>query len=64
MSFKKNGYLVVKNIISSEVAEFVYKYFSNKRAVSKFLFDKKYISPFTEYFGVWKIGTHVKYLLH
>ncbi len=53
MSFKKNGYLVVKNIISSEVAEFVYKYFSNKRAVSKFLFDKKYISPFTEYFGVW-----------
>ena len=53
MSFKKNGYLVVKEIILPEVAEFVYKYFLNKRAVSKFLFDKKYISPFTEYFGVW-----------
>jgi hypothetical protein len=25
----------------------------NKRAVAKYLFDEKYISPFTEYFGVW-----------
>ena len=54
MSFKTNGYLIVKKIILPEVAEFIYKYFSNKRAVSKFLFDKKYISPFTQYFGVWK----------
>ena len=53
MSFKEKKYQVVKNIISSEVAEFVYKYFSNKREVSKFLFEQKYISPFTEYFGVW-----------
>jgi hypothetical protein len=53
MSFKTNGYLIVKKIILPEVAEFIYKYFSNKRAVSKFLFDKKYISPFTHYFGVW-----------
>jgi len=53
MSLKEKKYQVVKNIISSEIAEFVYKYFSNKREVSKFLFDKKYISPFTEYFGVW-----------
>ena len=53
MSFKTNGYLIVKKIILPEVAEFIYKYFSNKRAVSKFLFDKKYISPFTQYFGVW-----------
>ena len=53
MSFKTKGYLVVKNIIPLEVAQFVYKYFSNKSEVSKFLFDKKYISPFTQYFGVW-----------
>jgi hypothetical protein len=53
MSFKEKKYQVVKNIISSEIAEFVYKYFSNKREVSKFLFEQKYISPFTEYFGVW-----------
>jgi hypothetical protein len=29
------------------------KYFLNKRQVARFLFDNKYISPFTEYFGVW-----------
>ena len=53
MSFKKNKYTVLKNAISPEIAEFVYKYFLNKRNVARFLFDNKYISPFTEYFGVW-----------
>ena len=53
MSFNKNKYTVLKNAISSELAEFVYKYFLNKREVARFLFDQKYISPFTEYFGVW-----------
>ena len=53
MSFKKNKYTVLKNAISPEIAEFVYKYFLNKREVARFLFDQKYISPFTEYFGVW-----------
>jgi len=53
MSFKTNKYTVLKNVISTELAEFVYKYFLNKRNVARFLFDQKYISPFTEYFGVW-----------
>jgi hypothetical protein len=53
MSFKKNKYTVLKKTISTELAEFIYKYFLNKRKVARFLFDKKYISPFTEYFGVW-----------
>ena len=53
MSFKKNKYVVLKNIISKELAYFVYKYFSNKRKVARFLFDQKYMSPFTEYYGVW-----------
>jgi len=53
MSFKKNKYTVVKSAISSELASFVYKYFLNKREVARFLFDDKYISPFTTYFGVW-----------
>ena len=53
MSFKKNKYVVLKNIISKELAYFVYKYFSNKRKVARFLFDQKYLSPFTEYYGVW-----------
>ena len=53
MSFKKNKYLVIKNVISSELADFCYQYFLNKRAVARYLFDERYISQFTEYFGVW-----------
>jgi hypothetical protein len=53
MSFEKNGYLVIKKAISPEIADFVYKYFSLKRKVARTLFDNKYISPMTEYFGVW-----------
>ena len=53
MSFQKNKYTVIKKAISEELANFVYKYFLNKRKVARFLFDEKYISPYTEYFGVW-----------
>ena len=53
MSFKKNKYTVLKKVISPEIAEFVYKYFLNKRNVARFLFDQKYISPFTTYWGIW-----------
>ena len=52
-AFQKNKYSVLKNAISPEIANFVYNYFLNKRKVARFLFDQKYISPFTEYFGVW-----------
>ena len=53
MSFKKNKYTVLKKVISEELANFVYQYFLNKRNVAKVLFESKFISPFTEYFGVW-----------
>ena len=53
MSFNKNKYSVLKQAISKELADFTYQYFLNKRQVAKHLFDSKYISPFTEYFGVW-----------
>ena len=53
MSFKKNKYSILKKAISSELSNFVYKYFLNKREVAKFLFESRYISPFTQYFGVW-----------
>jgi len=53
MSFKKNNYQVIKGAISKELAEFCYQYFCNKRKVAKHLFDNKYISPYTEYFGIW-----------
>ena len=53
MSFKKNKYTVLKKAISKELADFVYKYFQNKRNVASVLFDTKHISPFTQHFGVW-----------
>ena len=52
-AFQKNKYSVLKNAISPEIASFVYNYFLNKRKVARFLFDQKYISPFTEYYGIW-----------
>ena len=53
MSFKKNKYEVMKKVISTEIADFAFAYFLNKRRTARFLFDQKYISPFTEYWGVW-----------
>ena len=53
MSFKKNKYSVLKKAISKEMADFCFAYFLNKRKVARFLFDQKYISPFTEEWGVW-----------
>ena len=53
MSFKKNKYTVLKNIISKDVADMAYSYFLNKRKVTRFLFDQRFISPFTDYFGIW-----------
>ena len=53
MSFKKDKYQVIKGAVSKELADFCYQYFLNKREVARYLFDEKYISQFTEYFGVW-----------
>jgi hypothetical protein len=54
MNFKKNKYIIVKKTISSDMADFIYKYFLLKRQVAKTLFESRYISPFTTEFGVWK----------
>ena len=43
MSFKKNKYVVMKQVISREIADFAFAYFLNKRKVARFLFDQKYI---------------------
>jgi hypothetical protein len=53
MSFKKHKYKVIKETISKEKAYFIYRYFLLKRKVTKKLFDTGYISPFTEYLGIW-----------
>jgi len=53
MSFEKNGYTVIKQAVAKEIADFVYRYFLLKRQVARTLFDQRYISPMTEYWGVW-----------
>ena len=53
MSFQKKHYLVIKEAVPKQVAEFVYNYFMMKRQVARTLFDTKYISKFTTEFGVW-----------
>jgi len=53
MSFEKNGYTVIKQAVTKEIADFVYRYFLLKRQVARTLFDQRYISPMTEYWGVW-----------
>ena len=53
MPFKKDKYKILRGAISKELASFVYSYFLKKRQVARFLFDQKYISPFTEYWGIW-----------
>ena len=39
--FKKNHFLIIKQAISPEVANFVYNYFLMKRQVAKTFFDTK-----------------------
>ena len=53
MPFKKDKYKILRGAISKELASFVYSYFLKKRQVARFLFDQKYVSPFTEYWGIW-----------
>ena len=53
MSFKKTKFKAIKEAIPRKVADFIYRYFLNKRKVARHLFDTRYISQFTEYWGVW-----------
>ena len=53
MSFKKNKYIVIKEAVPKEIAEFVYNYFLLKRTVARTLFDQRYISKFTTEWGTW-----------
>ena len=53
MSFKENKYTVIKNAISTELADYVYECFLLQRKIARTFFDRKYISPFATEFGVW-----------
>ena len=53
MSFKEKKYTIKKGAISKEMTSFIYDYVSLKRKTARTMFDVKYLSPYTEYFGVW-----------
>ena len=48
-----NNYKVIKEVISKELADFVYSYFLMKRNVARKMYDDRYISPFNHDHGVW-----------
>jgi len=52
-SFKQKKYKVLRKVVSPELIKFIYDYFLNKRKVAEFLFDQKFISPYTTYWGIW-----------
>jgi len=52
--FKKNHFLVIKEAVSKDVANFVYNYFLMKRQVAKTMFDFRYINPYSDDYGTWK----------
>ena len=49
----KNNYKVIRQVISKELADFIYSYFLMKRKVARKLFDDRYISQSNYDYGVW-----------
>jgi hypothetical protein len=54
MSFKKNKFIIIKNVISKELANFIYNYFLLKRNVAKKLFENRIIPPNETMWGTWE----------
>ena len=53
MTFKKNKYLVIKKIIPTGFANFLYNYSFLKKKVADKMFQDRYLSPYIEYFGTY-----------
>ena len=52
--FQQHKYLVIRNAISFELANFAFNYFLMKRDATKWMHENNYISEFTPGFGAWK----------
>ena len=55
-SFKEKGYKVIKQVVNIELCTFIHDYFLLKRQVAKTFFETRYISPYTEEYGVFGDG--------
>jgi hypothetical protein len=56
MKFKKNKYLVIKKIIPTDFANFLYNYSFLKKKVADKMFQDRYLSPYIEYLHFQKSG--------
>lgn len=52
-NFNTTGYIVIRNAINKEVADFLYQYFLLRRTNTDIMFKSKYISEFETSYGVW-----------
>ena len=52
--FEDKKYMVIRNAVSYELANFGYNYLLLKREASKWMRDNNYISKFTPGFGTWE----------
>jgi hypothetical protein len=51
MSFKKNKYVVIKQVISKDLATFIYNYFLMKKQVYDTCLNQRYLSPYEVLLG-------------
>jgi len=52
--FKEHKYLIIRNAISVELANFAFNYFLMKRDATDWMHKNNYVSEFTPGFGTWK----------
>ena len=52
--FKEHKYLVIRNAISFELANFAFNYFLMKRDATEWMHKNNYVSEYTPGFGTWK----------
>ena len=52
--FKEHKYLIIRNAISFELANFAFNYFLMKRDATEWMHKNNYVSEFTPGFGTWK----------
>jgi len=52
--FQQHKYLIVRNAISVELANFAFNYFLMKRDATEWMHKNNYVSEYTPGFGTWK----------
>lgn len=52
--FKEKKYMVIRNAISFELANFAFNYFLMKRDATEWMHKNNYVSEYTPGFGTWK----------